>query len=295
MSRPAPAVVHACIALLCVVWGSTWLVIAEGLRDLPPFTSLTIRFALAAGVFALLAPRLSRWEGGARPPLWLSASMGVGTLAIPYALLYWAETIIPSGVASVLWAVFPILMAVSAHFALPDERLGGRNVAGLALGFGGVALLFSTDLDSMGSGAVVAGAVYLIAPVLSTVSNTLVKRHGSAASSVLLNRDGLCIATALLVPFALLTERGAPIAWTGRAVFSIGYLALAGTVLTFGVYHWCLRWAPARELALISYVIPVVALTLGAALGGERFGLGTVAGTGLVLLGVALARHRPRE
>jgi drug/metabolite transporter (DMT)-like permease len=289
---PAPWIVYATLALLCLIWGSTWLVIKEGLRDLPPMTSAAIRFALAALVFVAIAPALRRREGGAEPPRWLSLSMGTLNFAVPYGLVYWGETVIPSGLASVLWAVFPMMMAVAGHFMLPGERLTPAHAAGFVLGFVGVVLLFVADLRAIGPAALGVGAVFLLSPLVSAFGNVLVKRHGGRVSSACLNRNGLVICAVLLACAAGLFEPGAELRWTGRALFSIVYLALVGTVVSFGLYFWMMRYAPASKLSLIAYVIPAIALCLGWAVGDETVGPHTLAGAGLILAGVSLAAGR---
>ena len=293
---PSNSVINLVVALLCLIWGSTWLVIKAGLRDLPPLTSASIRFTLAAVVFALVVPRLRGLEGGTRPPAWMILVMGLLNFAIPYGVVYVGETVIPSGLAAVLWAVFPIMMAVSSHFMLPGERLVAGHWVGFSLGFLGVVLLFFTDLRDIGPEAVAVGAFFLLSPFVSAIGNTLVKRYGESHSSLLLNRGGLAIAAAALWAGALTTERGAALRWSGLAVFSIAYLAIVGTVVTFGLFYWLLRYAAAHRLSLIAYVIPAVALFLGWALGDEVVGVRTLAGAGLILLGIGLvARSRARS
>lgn len=291
--RPSRLATNLLVVLLCLIWGSTWLVIKGGLRDLPPLTSAGVRFAVAATVFALLAPFLHRLEGGKRPPFGLVAVQATLTFAIPYGIVYWGETVIPSGLASVLWAVFPMLIAIGGQLFLPDERLGARQWLGFLAGFGGVVLLFLTDLRGIGPEAVSRGALFLLSPLAAAVSQTLIKRHGEHLSSVLLNRNSLAGGAVLLLAAAATLERGATARWTAAAVASVAYLAVVGTVVTFGLFFWLLRFAPAHRMSLISYVIPAVALTLGWAVGQERFGLHTFAGTGLILAGVGLvARGR---
>src|SRR6185295_14357652 len=96
---------------------------------------------------------------------------------------------------------------------------------------------------------------------------------------------------ALLWVVALVSERGVPFHWTGRALFSLAYLALFGTVTAFGLYFWLLRHTPANRMAVIAYVTPAVALVLGLTLRHEPIGPWTLAGLGLILLGVSLV-HR---
>ncbi len=106
----------------------------------------------------------------------------------------------------------------------------------------------------------------------------------------------MAIGALVLATAALLTERDAPVQWTTQAVASVLYLAVIGTSVTFGLYFWALRYAPAYRLSLTSYLAPVLALTVGAVAGGEPVGPETIAGVALILAGVSLVmlkRKRP--
>ena len=274
--------------MLCVIWGSTWFVIKEGLRDLPPFTSAGARFAVASVAMVLATPALRRAEGGAAPAVWIWVTLGLSNFAISYGVVYWCEIALPSGLVSVLWAVFPLIMAVAGHLYLPGERLVARQWAGFAIGFAGVALLFETDLRAIGPSAVSVALVLLISPCAAALGTTLVKKHASHTSSAVLNRNGMAVGAVALFAVAGVTERSAPVAWTANAVFSVLYLALAGTCVTFTLYFWLLRYARASRLSLIAFVTPCIALALGAAFGGEAITPFTVGGTLLVFAGVWL-------
>lgn len=283
---PSPVAVLGWMSVLCLIWGSTWLVIREGLRDLPPLTSAGVRFAVAGAIMVLLAPRLARREGGDAPPLSLTLAMGVCNFAVSYGLVYWSEQYLPSGLVSVLWSVFPMMMAVSGHLWLPGERLQPRQWAGFTFGLLGVALLFATDVAQIGGEAIPIGAILLLSPAVSAVGTTLIKRDGRHVSSVLLNRNGMILGAALLLVTAQLFEGNRAVRWSPSAIGSVLYLACMGTVVTFGIYFWLMRYAPAHILSLIAYVIPAIALTLGAFLGNEVVGLHTLLGTASILCGV---------
>lgn len=289
---PSRSLITVLIAFLCLVWGSTWVVIAYGLRDLPPFTSAAARFFLAAIAMSALAPALARREGGKAPTWRLRFALGACNFGASYALVYWTETKLPSGVVSVLWAVFPMMMAASASFFLAGERLRPTQWAGFVLGFAGVALLFATDLRTFGPDGIPAAAILLLSPLVSCVGNTLLKRDGKDRSSVLVNRDGMWIGAAILGVLAFVLERDAPAAWTARAVASVLYLALVGTVTAFGLYFWLLRHTEAWRLSTIAYVTPAVALCLGTLVAGEPFTAWTLAGSLTILVGVVLATRR---
>lgn len=291
--RPTRATQALLVALLCLVWGSTWWVIREGLADLPPLTAAALRFFLAAtamtGAARLLAPR----ERGHRPPLGLVLVHGTLNFALSYGVVYYVETQIPSSLTAILWAVYPLFQAVFSHLFLEDERIGPAHVAGGAVAFAGVALLFRHDLSRIGPEAVRAGSLLLVSPLAVAVATTVVKRRGAGCKSVLLNRDAMWWGGALLAAAALVFEREAPMRLSARAIASLVYLSIVGTVLTFGILFWLLRSAPAAKLAVIPYATPAVAVLIGWAFAREPIGPSTLAGLALVLLGVALFTWTP--
>ena len=124
---PSAMLIHGLLVLLCLVWGSTWLVVKVGLRDVPPFTAATMRFALAGLCMAVLAHLFSAREGGGRPPHLVVLAHGGFQFALNFGLVYVGETVIPSGLVAVLWAVFPIFVALGGHFVLKSERLRGEK------------------------------------------------------------------------------------------------------------------------------------------------------------------------
>jgi drug/metabolite transporter (DMT)-like permease len=280
------------LALISLVWGSTWLVIRVGIRDVPPLTGAGIRFVLAGAVMSLLAPAIARREGGGRPPLSAVLLHAGCQFCANYALVYWAETVLPSGLVSVLWSAYPLMLALLGHFVTGSERLVGRKWLGLVVSFCGIVLLFATDLAAVGPGAVGMGFAVLLAPAAVAISTTYLKRHAAGSSSVILNRDAMLLGGVALLIMALVLERDRDFSVTPAAVGSILYLALLGTVLTFGVYLWLLRTVPAYRMSLTSYATPVIALLVGAAFGGEPLGPSTLAGTALVLAGVGLTLLR---
>jgi drug/metabolite transporter (DMT)-like permease len=290
--RPGPVTVVLAVALLCAIWGSTWIVIKTGLRDLPVLTSAAARFSVAALAFVLIAPLLHRREGGTAPPPWLSLVMGMLNFAISYGIVYTVEAVIPSGLTSVLWAVFPMMTAMLAHVWLPGERLRGRQWLGFSVGLGGVAVLFATDLRGIGPAALAAGGLLLLSPLSSAAGQVVLKRHGKDVSATLLNRNGMLVAAVALWLVALPLERQSDAVLTGTAIASVAYLAIVGTVVSFGTYYWLLRYVSASRLSLIAYVTPAIALWLGWAVGSEPLAGSTIAGSALILLGIALALRR---
>jgi drug/metabolite transporter (DMT)-like permease len=294
-SRPPTALVaYALLGLTCLAWGSTWLVIKWGIHDVPPLTAAALRFLLAGSVMAALAPWLVPREGGGRPPWSVIFAQAVCQFTLSYGLIYYAESVLPSGLVSVLWSVFPLLIALGGHFVTRAERLHPRQWLGGVVAFIGVALLFLTDIAHISGDAIAWGLLALLAPTAVTASTLLIKQRAANASSILINRDSMLIGSALLFILAFTLERDQPRTFSPAALGSIAYLALVGSVFTFGVYMWLLRHLPAFLLSLTSFITPVLALSFGAIAGGEALTLHTLAGTALVLAGVGLTLKAAR-
>lgn len=288
LSAPSPRTANFAIAVLCLVWGSTWLAIKGGLRDLPPQTSGAARFWIAGVAMAGLVRILGRREGGARPPPWMWLALGTLNFGASYAIVYRTSALLPSGLISLLWGVFPMLSALVSHVWIPGERLGARHWWGFALGLLGLSLLFATDLRELGPGAIPAALILLLSPVVSVIGNTLVKLHGAGVSSLQLNRNAMFVGAGWLTLAAFATEDPSQARWSAAAIASVLYLALMGTVLTFGLYFWLMRYVPAHRLSLIAYVTPAIALVLGATLGGERISASIACGAASILAGILL-------
>ncbi len=280
-------------ALLILIWGTTWAVIRIGLQGVPPFTGVAVRFTIAGAL--LLALALAAGVRLGRAPheksLWLAN--GVLSFCLSYSIVYWSEQYIPSGLAAVLWATYPLFVAALAHVLLSGERLAARAAAGLVLGFAGVAVIFSDDLALLGGEQVRhAALVMLVSPLVSAVATVAIKRWGAGVHPLSLSALPMLLAGAAMGVLALLFERGRPVVLDGRSVGAILYLAVLGSAVTFTVYYWLLARVTATQLALISYVIPVVALAVGAVLFAEPLRPRVLGGSGLILAGVVLVSRR---
>src|SRR5262249_13081548 len=145
----------------CLIWSSTWLFIKTGLESFQPLTFLAVRFVLAAPLLWLLA----RWAREPAPrgarELGLLAFQGLGVFAVPYALIYWGEGRLPSGLTAVLFATQPMFAVVFAHYLLEEEKFRWAQMAGILVALGGVALVCLSGMHGraewLGAVAVLAG------------------------------------------------------------------------------------------------------------------------------------------
>ena len=283
--------------LLTLIWGTTWAAIRIGLEGVPPFTGVAVRFAIAGTLLLALALALGVRLGRGRHEKALWLANGVLSFCLSYSIVYWSEQYIPSGLAAVLFATYPLLVAALAHFLLAGERLTAVAAAGLVLGFAGVAVIFSDDLSLLGGQQVRhAALVMLVSPLVSAVAIVVIKRWGSDVHPLSLSAVPMLFAGGVMGAVALLVERHRPPVFDARSVSALLYLAILGSAVTFTVYYWLLAHVTATRLALTSYLIPIVAVAVGAALFGEPLRPRLLAGSALVLVGVLLvSRFRRRR
>lgn len=294
MSRPGPLLRTATLLFLTLVWGTTWSAITISLRGIPPFTGVALRFALAAALLFVYAwvtrEHLSAAGPGQRRLRWLHAVL---TFCCSYGVVFWAEQWVPSGLAAVLFATFPLMVAVIAHFVLPDERMTLPVIAGTVIAFAGIAVIFAEDFEVLG-GSVVATAslVMLLSPLSGALVSVCVKRWGSGMHPVPFNAVAMALAAGIMGVFAAVVERERTVALDPGPVAALLYMAIVGTAVTFPLYFWLLEHMEARQVALIGYGTPVVALFVGATFMAEPMTIRTWLGSAMVIIGVAVASAR---
>jgi len=285
--------------VLTVIWGTTWAAIRIGLEGVPPFTGVALRFTLAGTLLLALARPLGVRLGRGRHERVLWVVNGLLSFCLSYAAVYWSEQYIPSGLAAVLFATYPLFVAALAHFLLPGERLAPVAAAGMFLGFAGVAVIFSDDLTLLGGETVRRAAiVMLVSPVISAVASVVVKRWGGGVHPLSLAAVPMLIAGGVMGVVAFLVERHLSPVFDARSVGALLYLAILGSAVTFTIYYWLLARVKATQVALMSYFIPIVAVAVGALLFDEPLRPRLLAGSALVLAGVVIVsrrRHAPAD
>ena len=293
MSRPARGVAVSAYAALCLIWGTTWAAIRIGLDGVPPLTGVALRFGLASVILLILAAIRRIRLGGSRRERALWVVNGLFSFTISYNVVYWCEQWVPSGLAAVLFATFPLFVALLAPMALPGETTGRAEILGTIIGFAGIAVIFSEDLASLGGPRVVtAAAVMLISPLAAAIGSLSVKRWGRGVHHLSLTAIPMGITAGVSGGLALLLERDRAFVWEPRSVGAIVYLAVLGSAVTFSLYFWLLEHLPARRMSLVAYITPLVAVTVGV-LRGEPMTARILLGAALVIGGVAAAvQHR---
>ncbi|PYX30750.1 MAG: hypothetical protein DMG80_11605 [Acidobacteria bacterium] len=276
-------------AIIYFVWGSTFLAIRVGVRDVPPFLLAAMRFVVAGLV--LYGWTMVQGERSPSRREWMSASViAILIFVFDYGLLFWAEQRVPSGIAAVMMATIPVFMALAEIIFLRTQRLTLRLAAALLIGIGGVAILMSRSLslggapiDRAGAGALIIAAVsWSIASVLTRKLPLPASKLMSSGAQMLAGGVFLVLTAAALGEF----RDFHPSEVSRGAWLALLYLIVAGSIIGFTAYVWLIHHESPTKVGTYAYVNPVVAVLVGYFLGGEALGLRTILGTILVLISV---------
>jgi drug/metabolite transporter (DMT)-like permease len=276
-----------CLGVLYVVWGSTYLAQRIAVAGIPPLQMAAVRFLVAGAILygALRARGMTPPEG----PQWRAATLsalplmglGMGTAAV-------ALQRVPSGLAALMFGTVPLWAS------LFDRMLGGRRprgleLVGLGVGFAGVALVASRGA----LGADPLGAALIAFSAASYAFGCMATRRAPLAPGVMGTASQMLAGGALLAVGSLL--RGEPIGPVSvRAAGALAYLVVFGSLVAYSAFGWLLKNARPALATSYAYVNPIIALALGAALGGERFTRADYLGLVLVLGAVGLVAWAQR-
>ena len=279
---------------LALIWGAAFLFIGLAVREVPPLTYVWVRLTIAAAALWLFL----RWQGKARPlprQAWLAiAILALFNNVVPFILFGWGQTQIASGLAAILNATTPIWGVVVAHLYTSDERMTGPKLAGVLIGFAGVAMMIGPAFLVSFDGGALAQLACLAAALCYAFAGVWARRFkamGVPPTSVASGQ--LTAGAAVMLPIALLVDQPwlqpvPSLAATG----SILALALVCTSFAYVLYFKLIDSAGATNALLVTLLVPPVAILLGAALLGERLTGGQFTGLAFIALGLAVIDGR---
>ena len=261
----------ALLALLGLIWGSSFLGVEMSLIDFKPITNAAIRVSLAAILLLAIAlwtgHRLPGFATSTKKRIWLHCfGMGLFTNALPFSLLAWGQQQVTSSFAGVSMAVVPLLVLPLSHFLVPGERMTRAKVAGFAVGFVGVFLLVGGDSLLGGGGTTPRLFLAQIACVGASCCyaiGSIVTRLCPPIPTQSFAPTGLLLGSVMLIPPALFFE-GLPQTASLPALAGVLYLALFPTAAATILLTVLIKRAGPPFLSLVNYQVPVWAVIIGA-------------------------------
>jgi len=277
------------LGALALIWGGAFFFIGVAVRHVPPLTYVWLRLTIAAAAMWLFL-KFRRQQLGLPRQVWASiVVLALLNNALPFALFGWGQTHIASGLASILNATTPIWGVVVAHFLTHDERMSPRKIAGVLLGFGGVATMIGPSLlSNLGSSALaqLACVTASLSYALAAVWARRFKRIGVSPLSVTTGQ--LTAGALIMLPVSMIVDRP----WTHAfppltAWGAIVALALLCTAFGYVLYFRLIDSAGATNALLVTLLVPPTAILLGGLFLGETLAPQDFLGLGLIALGLA--------
>lgn len=272
--------------MACLLWSSTFLFIRVGLREIHPFTLAWLRLAIALAILipvAIARGDLRKLRGC---DVRRVAAAGLLLLGVNYGLLFWGAQFIPSGLVAILQSGTPLL-ALAFAFAAGQERVTARKLLTLTLGIAGVAFIFRSEALTSGRSALAGAAAVFAASACVAAAYVWMKSYGGRIPPFAMTtiQSGTAVVP-LLCAGVLVEGVASPARWSLAAWGAVGYLAVAASVVAFGLNYWLLARMDASAMLMMGVAEVPIAVLMGAAFLNERLPGGTFLGGTCVLIAV---------
>jgi len=280
-------------ALVYVFWGSTYLGIAIAVRHMPPELMTGIRYIIAGPIVLAACALTGKHIALSRSDILRQGIVGILLLSVSNTVLSWAEEYVRSGLASLIVASIPLWFLVLDTWLFRGDRLSTRGLIGVALGVVGiVVLLWPKLVHPAGAGGrmeVIASFVLLAASGVWAIGSLLSRTWQNGVNAFAATGWQMTIAGALNLMIAIVKRDPARADWSWQGLAAIGYLIVFGSWVGYSAYIWLLNNVPTSKVGTYAYVNPVIAVFLGWIILHEHVDAYVLAGTGIVIVAVALA------
>lgn len=277
--------VYILYALMCVLWGFTWMYLKISLAEMPLYTGLSIRFSIAGIIFWIMYFIKGHKVNLTTDLKNVYLLFTFFNFSLCYYLTYWGAKYVYSNLGAIIWSLLPICVAMMAHFYLPDDRLNKKKTFGMLIGLIGTILLFY-ERDMLGEGQATFGIIaILLSVVLAAWPNVYLKMQKSSINSYHLNAVGMTLSGVLFLICALIFENNAFIPIDNKNLFAIFFLTIPGTVMTWGIYIWLFNHLPVTQISYTAFYPPIIATAVGWFFLGEALPALAIIGSVLIIAG----------
>lgn len=272
---------------MVLLWGSTWAAIKIGVAVVPAHLFAFERALAVAIILSLAALVLRQPFPRSRTAIIACAISGLFNIGTSWALIFWAEQFVPSGLVAVFGAMAPVWTAVLAHYFVHGDRLSILKIVALGLGLAGTAILVGAPTASEGPNVLLAMVLLAIMPITWAIAAILIAKYLKGESPIAVVGLQTWVAAVFLAPFAL-AQLGQPQRWDASAAIAFAYLVIGGSCVGLVLNAWLFRHLRPTTVTLSQILIPLQALLIGGFVLGEAFDVRMLAGAGLVVTAVAL-------
>jgi drug/metabolite transporter (DMT)-like permease len=284
-------IAYLCLAGICLLWGTTYLVLRIGVMHFPPFLFAAIRQTIAGAVlFALLIGTGRPFP--AKEVLYRQMTAGFLMITLGNGLVSWAEVRIPSSIAAIICSIIPVWIILLNLTVNRSEYPNLLIILGVLLGLGGIVLVFGENLEEFAERRYFLGILLTFAATLAWSAGSIQTKKSNAVSDPLMNAALQMLLGGLLsFPISAGVDDWKGIVWSREATFSMIYLIVFGSIIAYAMYAYALTHLPVTITSMYSYVNPLVAVVLGWIVLSEKFTVQTVIAFLVTVSGIYLVNR----
>ena len=259
-----PLIAYLALAAVCVIWGTTYLVLRIGVTQFPPFLFSLLRFMCAGPILLVLMLTIGKQKWPDRKTLFNQAVSGVFMITLGISIVGWAEVYISSGVAAIICSMMPIWTILINVTVTKDEKPNWLIILGLATGLSGVLLIFGEHLSEFSNRNYQLGiAITFIANLCWAIGSIWIKNKNHNTNPFLGAGLQMTFGAIALIPLSLVLDDYSSIQWSTDVIYSLLYMILIGSIGAYACYSYAIKKLPMTLVSLYAYINPIVAVVLG--------------------------------
>jgi drug/metabolite transporter (DMT)-like permease len=286
----------ASLAIICIVWGTTYLVLRVGVESVPPFLFTGLRqliagLILGGGVMMFLGNSLPDFRTLSR-----HAIVGFFMISIGNGAVGWGEMYVSSSIAAIICSLMPLWIILINLAYGKGDKIDGQILFGVLLGFGGLMLIFGDGLSDFTNSDYTSGIIVIFLATISWAGGTIYLRTFKKNGTPLLDAAlQMFFGGVFLLTASSLTEDANTAQWHGESLFALFYLIILGSVVAYGAYSYVLTKLPTPVVSLYAYINPVVAVLLGWLILDEKLNAAILTGCMIIIAGVYIVNTGYRK
>jgi len=283
---------YAALGMVCIVWGTTFLAIRIGVTEFPAFLFGTIRQLIGGGILTAIMLTFGKVKWPDKQVIINQAIGGLFLITLGNGLIGYAEIYVSSGLAAIICSMMPIWVIFINLVSSQDERPTLPVILGMMMGLGGILLIFREHLAEFSDSTYTLGIfICFFSNFCWALGSVITKRRNTNSNPFLNAGLQMFFGGVFLIPLSLLFDDYSKIQWTTGAVYSLLYLIVIGSVITYACYQYAIKKLPMTIVSLYAYINPLVAILLGWIILDERFNLGISVGMLVTIAGIYIVNR----
>ena len=278
---------YTALAVVCTVWGTTFLALRIGVTEFPAFLFSTLRQIVGGGILCLIMLTVGKVKWPGREVIINQAIGGLFLITLGNGLIGYAEIYVSSGLAAIICSMMPIWVILINLVTSQDERPTLPVILGMLMGLGGIVLIFSEHLAEFADSRYLLGIFICFFSNFCWALGSVVTKRRNMNSNPFLNAGlQMFFGGVFLIPLSLLFDDYSKIQWTSGTVYSLVYLIFIGSAVAYACYQYAIKKLPMTIVSLYAYINPLVAILLGWLILDERFNRSIAIGMLITIAGI---------